>query len=29
MRAITQKWLDFANKDLETCKVTLQNTEIT
>jgi len=29
MRAITQKWLDFANKDLETCKVTLQNENLT
>ena len=29
MRAITQKWLDFSNKDLETCKVTLQNDNLT
>ncbi len=29
MRAITQKWLDFANNDLETCQITLQNDNLT
>lgn len=29
MRAITQKWLDFAKKDIETCKITLQNEDLT
>jgi HEPN domain-containing protein len=29
MRVITQKWLDFASKDVETCWVTLQSDNLT